>query len=63
MASYGLISLCFIFGIHAFFLSAPNALANVILMEVVGMHRYAVAFGLSLLVSGSTSLFGYPLLG
>jgi hypothetical protein len=32
-------------------------------MEVVGMHRYAIAYGFSLLVSGSTSLFGYPLVG
>jgi len=63
VASYGIISLCIVFGIHAFFLSAPNALGNVIIMEVVGMHRYAIAYGFSLLVSGSSSFFGYPLLG
>jgi len=33
------------------------------MMEVVGMHRYAIAYGFSLLVSGSTSFFGYPLVG
>ncbi len=63
VASYGIISLCILYAIHAFFLSAPNALGNVIMMEVVGMHRYAIAYGFSLLVSGSTSLFGYPLVG
>jgi len=63
IASYGILSLCILFAIHAFFLAAPNALGNVIMMEVVGMHRYAMAYGFSLLVSGSTSLFSYPLLG
>jgi hypothetical protein len=63
VASYGIIGLCILLAIHAFFLSAPNALGNVIMMEVVGMHRYAMAYGFSLLVSGSASFFGYPLLG
>ncbi|CAF1320096.1 unnamed protein product [Rotaria sordida] len=63
VGSYGLIGLCILFAIHAFFLAAPNALGNIIIIEVVGMHRYPIAYGFSLLVSGSTSLFGYPLLG
>lgn len=63
VGSYEIIGLCILFGIHAFFLAAPIALGNVIMIEVVGMHRYAIAYGFSLLVSGSTSLFGYPLLG
>jgi len=63
VGSFGLIGLCILFGIHAFFLAAPNALGNVIMIEVVGMHRYGIAYGFSLLASGSTSLFGYPLLG
>ena len=63
VGSYGIIGLCILFGIHAFFLAAPNALGNVIMIEVVGMHRFAIAYGFSLLVSGSASLFGYPLLG
>jgi hypothetical protein len=63
VASHGIIGLCILLAIHAFFLAAPNALGNVIMMEVVGMHRYAMAYGFSLLVSGSASFFGYPLLG
>ncbi|CAF2503166.1 unnamed protein product [Rotaria sp. Silwood2] len=63
VGSYGIISLCLLFAVHAFFLAAPNALGNIIMIEVVGMHRYPLAYGFSLLVSGSTSLFGYPLLG
>ncbi|CAF0873696.1 unnamed protein product [Rotaria sp. Silwood1] len=63
VGSYGIIVLCILFAIHAFFLAAPNALGNIIMIEVVGMHRYPMAYGFSLLVSGSTSLFGYPLLG
>ena len=63
VGSYEIIGLYVLFAIHAFFLSAPNALSNVIMIEVVGMHRYPIAYGFSLLVSGSTSLFGYPLLG
>lgn len=59
----GLIGLCVLYGLHTFFLAAPNALGNVIMIDVVGMPRYAIAYGFSLLVSGSTSLFGYPLLG
>ena len=63
IASCGIVSLCVLLAIHAFFLAAPNALSNVIMMEVVGMHRYAIAYGFSLFLSGSTSLLGYPLLG
>jgi hypothetical protein len=63
VATHSIVGLCILFAIHAFFLAAPNALGNVIMIEVVGMHRYAMAYGFSLLVSGSTSLFGYPLLG
>ena len=63
VASHGIASLSIVFAIHAFFLAAPNALGNVIMIETVGMHRYAMAYGFSLLVSGSASLFGYPLLG
>jgi hypothetical protein len=58
-----MISLCILFAIHAFFLAASHALGNVIIMEVIGMYRYAMAYGFSLLVSESASLFGYPLLG
>ncbi|CAF0929863.1 unnamed protein product [Adineta steineri] len=63
IGSYNIIGLCIVFAIHAFFLAAPNILGNIIMIEVVGMHRYAIAYGFSLLVSGLTSLFGYPLLG
>jgi hypothetical protein len=63
VGSFGIIGLCILFAIHAFFLAAPNALGNVIMIEVVGMHRYAIAYGFSLLASGSTSFVGYPLLG
>jgi MFS family permease len=63
VGSSGIIGLCILFAIHAFFLAAPNALGNVIMIEVVGMHRYPMAYGFSLLASGSTSLVGYPLLG
>lgn len=62
-ASRGLLSVSLVFVVHAFFLAAPNALSNVLMIEVVGMPRYAIAYGFSLLVSGLTSLFGYPLLG
>jgi hypothetical protein len=58
-----MISLCILFAIHAFFLAAPHELVNVIMMEVIGIYRYAMAYGFSLLVSGSASLFGCPLLG
>lgn len=63
VALHGIVSLSILFAIYAFFLAAPNALGNVIMIETVGMHRYGMAYGLSMLVSGSTSLFGYPLLG
>ncbi|CAF3787791.1 unnamed protein product [Rotaria magnacalcarata] len=63
IGAYGIIGLCIIFAIHAFFLAAPNALGNIIMIEIVGMHRYPMAYAFSLFVSGLTSLFGYPLLG
>ncbi|CAF0783536.1 unnamed protein product [Didymodactylos carnosus] len=63
MATTNLVGLYMVFAVHAFFLSAPNALGNVIMIQVVGMSRFAMAYGFSLLVSGSTSLLGYPLLG
>ncbi|CAF1522221.1 unnamed protein product [Adineta ricciae] len=63
IGSTGMISLCVLYGIHAFFLAGPNALGNVIMIEAVGLHRYAIAYGFSLLMSGSASLVGYPLLG
>jgi MFS family permease len=63
IAPNGITSLSILCAVHAFALAAPNALGNVIMIEVVGIHRYAMAYGLSLLVSGSTSLFAYPLLG
>ncbi len=63
LVSSGLISSCMLSAIDAFFLIATNALGNVIMMEVLGMHRYAMEYGFSLFVSGSTPLCGYPLLG
>lgn len=63
ISTYGIAPLCLVFGLHAFFLAAPNALGNVIMIDVVGIHRYALAYGFSLLVSGLTSFFGYPFLG
>lgn len=63
MSTYGIIPLSLVFALHAFFLAAPNALGNVMMIDVVGIHRYAMAYGFSLLVSGSTSFFGYPFLG
>lgn len=63
IGSCGMIGLCLIFAIHGFFLAAPNALSNVLMIEVVGLDSYPLAYGFSLHLSGSTSLFGYPILG
>lgn len=63
IGSCGMIGLCIIFAIHGFFLAAPNALSNVLMIEVVGIDHYPIAYGFSLHLSGSTSLFGYPILG
>ena len=63
IASRGIVSLCILLAIHAFFLAAPYALSNIMMMEVVGMPRYGIAYGFSLFLSGSTSLLGYPILG
>lgn len=61
--SYGIISLPILFAIHSFFLSASNALGNIIMIEFVGIHHYFMPYGLSLFVSSLASLFGYPRLG